>query len=152
MPLTNFVCEPDADNPGWQRWCLGDAARFNEAVPGKQIVRAEGADRCRMRILPKVPLHINSAGQVHGAIILSLIDVSLFAALSVLRGIDAGRSVTLDLASQFIGSGDAGRPMDSVVEVLRETGRLAFLRGLVMQDSDLVASFSATVRKPSPQR
>jgi hypothetical protein len=36
-----------------------------------------------------------------------------------------------------------------VVEVLRETGRLVFLRGLVVQDEDMVASFTATIRKPS---
>ena len=96
-----------------------------------------------------MPLHTNSAGNVHGAITLALIDVSLFGALHVLRGLDAGRSVTLDPTSQFIGSGDASRPLDSVVELLRETRRLAFLRGLVVQDEDLVASFTATIRKPS---
>jgi acyl-coenzyme A thioesterase PaaI-like protein len=118
-------------------------------VLGKQLVRAEGASSCRIRMVPQVPLHTNSAGNVHGAITLALIDVSLFAAMYVLRGMDAGRSVTLDLSSQFIGSGDASRPLDSVVELLRETRRLAFLRGLVVQDDDLVASFSATVRKPT---
>ena len=149
--LTSYVCEPDPDNPGWQHWRISDAARFNEVVLGKQLVRAEGPDRCRMRIQPQVPLHTNAAGNVHGAITLALIDVSLFGALHVLRGADAGKSVTLDLTSQFIGSGDTSRPLDSVVELLRETRRLAFLRGLVVQDEDIVASFSATVRKPTGQ-
>jgi len=147
--LTNFVIAPDPDNPGWQRWRIADAERFNEAVLGKQIVRAEGADVCRMRIVPQAPLHTNSAGRVHGAITLGLIDVSLFAAMYVLRGVDAGRSVTVDLATQFIGAGDASRPLDSVVELLRETGRMGFLRGLVVQGDDTVASFSATIRKPT---
>ena len=148
-PLTNFVHEPDPDNPGWSRWRIADASRFNEAVLGKQIVRAEGADTCRMRIVPRDPLHTNSAGRVHGGITLGLIDISLFAAMYVLRGVDAGRSVTVDLTTQFIGAGDASRPLDSVVELLRETHRLAFLRGLVVQDDDKVASFTATIRKPS---
>jgi acyl-coenzyme A thioesterase PaaI-like protein len=147
--LSNFSCTPDPDNPGWQRWRIIDATRFNEAVLGKQLVRVEGPGSARFRIQPQVPLHTNSAGNVHGAITLALIDVSLFGALFVLAGLDAGRSVTLDLQSQFIGAGDASRPLDSVVELLRETRRLAFLRGLVMQDDDLVASFTATVRKPS---
>jgi acyl-coenzyme A thioesterase PaaI-like protein len=147
--LTNFACEPDADYPGWLRWRIVDASRFNEAVLGPQRVRRESESHCRIRMMPQVPLHTNSAGNVHGAITLSFIDVSLFAALYVLRGLDAGRSVTLDLTSQFIGAGDAARPLDSVVELLRETRRLAFLRGLVVQDEDLVASFTATVRKPS---
>ncbi len=145
--LTNFFCEPAPDNPGWLRWRIADASRFNEVVLGQQLVRAEGPDSCRMRMQPQAPLHANAAGNVHGGIILALIDVSLFAALYVLRGADAGKSVTLDLTSQFIGSGEIARPLDSVVQVLRETRRLAFLRGLIVQDDDLVASFSATVRK-----
>ena len=147
--LTNFSCEPDPDNPGWQRWRIVDAARFNEAVLGKQLVRAEGPQAARMRIQPQNPLHTNAAGNIHGAITLALADVSLFAAMYVLRGIDAGRAVTLDMTNQFIGAGDAARPLDSVVELLRETRRLAFLRGLVVQDEDIVASFTATIRKPS---
>ena len=147
--LTNFSCTPDPENPGWMRWTITDASRFNEAVLGRQIARAEGPDSCRLRMIPRDPIHTNSAGRVHGAITLSLIDVSLFAALWILRGVDPGRSVTLDVSAQFIGKGDSARPLDSVVETLRETRRLAFLRGLVVQDQDLVASFSATVRKPS---
>ena len=148
-PLTNFGCLPDLDNPGWMRWQLADTARFNEAVLGKQIARTEGPNTCRMRMFPQAPLHTNSAGNVHGAITLALADVSLFVALYLLRGIDAGRAVTLDMSAQFIGGGDAERPLDAVVELLRETRRLAFLRGLVVQGDDLVASFSGTVRKPS---
>ena len=149
MPLTNFSCEPDPENPGWLHWRITDGSRFNEAVMGKQLVRAEGPKSARFRIQPQVPRHTNSAGNVHGAITLALVDVSLFGALYVLGGLDAGRSVTLDLQNQFDGTGDAQRPLDSVVELLRETRRLAFLRGLVVQDEDIVASFTATVRKPS---
>jgi len=147
--LTNFSCEPDPENPGWLRWRILDETRFNEAVMGKQLVRAEGPGTARFRIQPQVPLHTNSAGNVHGAITLALIDISLFGALYVLGGLDAGRSVTLDLQNQFIGAGDPSRPLDSVVELLRETRRLAFLRGLVVQDDDIVASYTATIRKPS---
>jgi acyl-coenzyme A thioesterase PaaI-like protein len=149
LPLTNFTCEPDPENPGWLRWRITDATRFNEAVLGKQLVRLEGKQSVRFRIQPQVPLHTNSSGAVHGAITLALVDVSLFGALYLMGGLDAGRAVTLDLQNQFIGAGDAARPLDSVVELLRETRRLAFLRGLVVQDEDIVASFTATVRKPS---
>ena len=147
--LTNFMCTPDPDNPGWLRWQIANPASFNEAVLGKQLLRAESETSARLRIVPQVPLHINAAGNVHGAITLALADISLFAAMYVLRGLDAGRAVTLDLTAQFIGAGNASRPLDAVVELLRETGRLAFLRGLVVQGDDLVASFTGTVRKPS---
>jgi acyl-coenzyme A thioesterase PaaI-like protein len=62
---------------------------------------------------------------------------------------DAAGSVTLDLSTQFIGAGQVGEPLDAVVEALRETRRLLFLRGTVMQGDHLVAAFNGTVRKPS---
>ena len=59
--------------------------------------------------------------------------------------------MTVDLTTQFIGKGDAALPLDAVVEVLRETRRLGFLRGLIVQGDEKVASFTGTVRKPSVQ-
>ncbi|MBW8783839.1 MAG: PaaI family thioesterase, partial [Novosphingobium sp.] len=91
----------------------------------------------------------NAGGKYHGGITLGLIDVALFAAMYLLRGVEPAGSVTVDLQAQFIGGGDVARPLDAVVEVLRETRRLGFLRGLVVQDDDLVSSFTATLRKPT---
>jgi uncharacterized protein (TIGR00369 family) len=125
-----------------------DPSRFNEAVLGKQIARAEGPDTCRLRLQPQ-PFHTNTANNVHGGITLAMADVSMFAAMYVLRGVDAGKSVTIDLTTQFIGAGDPAKPLDAVVELLRETRRLGFLRGLIVQDDAKVASFCGTIRKPS---
>ena len=127
---------------------MKDPSRFNEAVLGRQIVRAEGPDTCRLRLHPQHH-HTNTANNVHGGITLALADVSLFASMYVLRGVDAGKSVTVDLTAQFIGAGDPAKPLDAVVELLRETRRLAFLRGMVVQDVAKVAYFSGTICKPS---
>jgi uncharacterized protein (TIGR00369 family) len=145
-----FICEPDPENPGWHRWRLADETRFNEAVLGRMLVRAEGENHCRVRIFPR-HVHTNNSGNVHGAITLALIDTSLFAAMFMLRGVDASGAVTLGIETQFIGAGDASKPLDAVVELLRETRRLGFLRGLTEQDDALVAAFSGTIRK-STQR
>ena len=142
-----FTCEADPENPGWLRWRLNDPRRYNEAVLGVMLVRAESENTARVRIFPAEHL-TNNAGNVHGAATLGLIDIALFAANKVLRGIDAAGSVTLGVDTQFIGAGDPAKPLDAVVEVLRETGRMVFLRGLVVQDETIVASFSATTRKP----
>jgi hypothetical protein len=43
-------------------------------------------------------------------------------------------------------------PLDALVEVMRETKRLVFLRGTVVQgagDEHLVSTFSGIVRKPT---
>ena len=143
-----FSLEPDPEFPGWQRWRLLDETRYNEAVLGRMLLRTEGDSHFRLRIFPKRHL-TNNAGNIHGATTLGLIDIAMFAALHALRGVAAAGSVTLGLETQFIGAGNGEKPLDCVVEVLRETRRLGFLRGLVEQEDTLVAAFSGTIRKGS---
>lgn len=76
-------------------------------------------------------------------------DVVLFAAFHMLTGGDADGSVTLDMHHQFLAPGKIGEPLDGVVEILRETRRLVFIRGLIEQGDHQVAAFSATLRKPT---
>ena len=80
---------------------------------------------------------------------MGFIDVALFGASRVFGLIEAGTAVTLDLSVQFIGAGKTGVMMEAEVELLRETRRLLFLRGLVVQDEETVAAFSGTIRKPT---
>jgi uncharacterized protein (TIGR00369 family) len=142
-----FEYREHPDHPGWSTWRLRDDTRFNSVVLGEMIVRVEG-DKCRLRMFPE-RRHTNLQDMIHGAITLSLIDVSLFAAMRTLTGGDAGPAVTLELSTQFIGAGKPDQPLDAVVEVLRETGRMLFLRGEVVQDDHLVAGFSGLIRKAS---
>ena len=135
---------------------MSDATRYNRAVLGELIIRAEGeipggSRHCRVRLFPRQH-HVNLGGQMHGGTTLGLIDVSMFAAMYLLRGASTAGAVTLELQTQFIGAGDPARPLDAVVEVLRETRRMGFLRGLVVQEDDLVASFTGILRKPGKPR
>ena len=146
----DFHYGPDLDNPGWFTWDLADQTRFNGAVMGKLLVRNEG-DACRLRMQTERK-HSNLSDNVHGAVTLALMDIALFAAYRSLKGGDGGGAVTLELSSQFIGAGKPGQPLDAVVEIMRETGRLVFLRGTVVQgegDANLIASFSGIIRKPT---
>lgn len=146
-----FIYEPDPENPGWHRWELADDTRFNAQTMGRMLVRAESDRTCRVRMFPERK-HSNLLDMVHGAVTLALIDIALFAAMRTLLNGNAGGSVTLELSSQFIGAGALVKPLDAVVEVMRETKRLVFMRGTVVQgegDEHLVASFSGIVRKPS---
>lgn len=148
-----FIYEPDPENPGWHRWELADDSRFNAQTMGRMLVRPEGERCCRVRMFPERK-HSNLLDMVHGAVTLALVDIALFAAMRTLLNGNAGGSVTLELSSQFIGAGALGRPLDAVVEVMRETKRLVFMRGTVVQDDDdshLVATFSGIVRKPTAQ-
>ena len=151
MSGSDFQYEPDPEHPGWHSWNLADDTRFNAQTMGNMLVRREGERVCRVRMFPE-RRHTNLLDMVHGAVTLALMDVALFAAIRTLLDGNAGGSLTLELSSQFIGAGQPGQPLDAVVEVLRETRRLVFLRGTVVQgeaDAVLVASFSGLVRKPS---
>ena len=151
-----FINEPLGD--GWISWNLRDESRFNGFIqPLKVRMEApteDGRPRARVRMMTEHK-HSNLGDNVHGAVILALMDVSLFGSMRALGSIDGAQSVTLDLTSQFVGGGRVGEHMDAVVELIRETGRLIFLRGLVVQgenDEHIVASFSGTVRKINEKR
>ena len=145
-PSAHFLCEPDPDHPGWHAYELSKPERYNQAFLGRLHIRHEGGETCRVRLHPR-EIHVNSGGRIHGGTTLGLIDVGIFGAMYLVCGTPVSGSVTVDLQTQFIGAGDPARPLDAVIEVLRETRRLGFLRGLVVQGDEKVAAFSATIRK-----
>ena len=136
---------PDPEHPGWNRWELKDDSRFNGQVMGRMLVRLEGT-QVRTRMFPE-HRHTNLLDIVHGATTLALMDISIFSCGHMLGLEGMAGSVTLDLSAQFIGGAVPGQPLDSVVEILRETKRLVFLRGLVVQGEEKVGAFAATIRK-----
>ncbi|NJS15082.1 MAG: PaaI family thioesterase [Sphingopyxis sp.] len=140
-------------NDGWISWNLNDQTRFNSFLEPLSVRREaptpDGRPVARVRMHPERK-HSNLGDHVHGAVTLALIDVGLFAAAHQFGSLNAGFSVTLDLNTQFVGGGQLGEPLDAMVELVRETGRLVFLRGMVVQGADdghIVAAFSGTIRK-----
>ena len=144
-----FVFEEHPDHPGWMLWEFGDPERYN-AFLGEIIVRLEdGIARVRMTPARR---HSNFGDNVHGGTLLGFIDVALFAAMRTFGLANAGPSVPLDLNTHFIGAGKVGEPLEAKVELLRETKRLLFMRGLLVQDAGVVCEFSGTIRKASVPR
>ena len=140
-----LTAEEAGGEDGWFTWNLADRTRYNTAVLGDMHVRREG-DQCRLRMFPERK-HTNLGDNIHGAATLGLIDIALFATMHAVGAGDAGPSVTVELSSQFVGAGDPERPLDAVTEIVRETGRMLFLRGQCVQGDDVVASYSGIVRK-----
>ncbi|KQX26358.1 thioesterase [Sphingomonas sp. Root50] len=130
--------------PGWSRWEIKDKTRFN-AVLGDLAVRRDG-DRALIRLFPQAN-HANLGDKVHGGALLTLIDVGLFVAPLALGDARSPRGVTVELSTQFASAADIGSPIDMIVEVTRETGRMIFLRGTVEQAGAMVAAFMGLIRK-----
>lgn len=135
---------PAPDHPGWHEWSVSGA--FNREVIGTLLVRDEGGGIARTRIMP-APHMGNVHGMIHGGIITALADATLFAGPGVLTGQDLGASVTIELSVQFIGAGRMNTPLDGLVSILRETGRMIFCQGKIVQGDNMVAGFSGIIRK-----
>lgn len=152
----SFSAEDEGD--GWLSWNLKDSSRFNSFIEPLSVrvepPTPDGRPCARVRMIPQRQ-HSNLGDNVHGAVTLALVDIALFAASHQFGSLNAGHSVTLDLSTQFVGAGRLGEPLDAVVELVRETGRLIFLRGLVVQgerDEHIVLTFAGTIRKASKDR
>jgi len=134
---------------GWYSWNLSDPTRYNTAVLGELRVRKEG-EFARLRMFPE-RRHTNLGDNIHGATTLGLIDIALFATMHTLGTGDAGPSVTVELSTQFVEGGDPGQPLDALTEIVRETGRMLFVRGQAVQGDTVIASYSGIVRKMKPR-
>ena len=130
-------------------WELADSTRFNAQL-GPFLLRLEG-ELARVRMTPE-HRHSNLSNAVHGGVLLAFVDMALFAASRGFGLIEAGTAVTLDLSTQFLGRAEIGEPIEAQVELLRETGRLLFLRGLIVQGEAKILAFAGTIRKPSAPR
>lgn len=138
--------EDDPDNPGWLVWKMNAKGRFLD-IFGDVRLKQEGENRVRCRIDTEMR-HANGFEAVHGGFMMAVVDQSLFWTCHLLDRFEGG-AVTLDSTTHFMGSPKAGQPIDAVVDILKETGRLIFLRGMIEQDGAPVASFSGTLRKIS---
>jgi acyl-coenzyme A thioesterase PaaI-like protein len=136
--------QPAPDHPGWHEWRVPGA--FNREVIGTLLVRDEGGGVARTRIFPAAHMG-NVHGMIHGGIISALADATLFAGPGVLTGQDLGASVTVGLSVQFIGAGSMDEPLDGLISILRETGRMIFCQGRIVQGDNAVAGFSGIIRK-----
>lgn len=139
-----FVYDDDPELPGWKRWQFRDATRFNVFIEPLHVRVDDGIARVRM--LPRRD-HSNMRDTVHGGALLGFMDVALFAAARGFGVLGAGGAVTVDLSAQFIDGGAIGVPLEARIELLRETGRMLFLRGLIVQEERTIASFTGTLRK-----
>ena len=139
-----FVYDDDPELPGWKRWQFRDVSRFNAFIEPLHVRVEDGIARVRMQ--PRRD-HSNMRDNVHGGALLGFMDVALFAAARGFAVLGAGGAVTVDLSAQFIDGGAIGVPLEARIELLRETGRMLFLRGLIVQEERTIASFTGTLRK-----
>lgn len=127
---------------GWTRWRRDPDGRFASLLGDFYFREAAGGVECRMDTDRK---HSNGLGYIHGGFIMSFIDMAMFA--FIFRQLENSAAVTLSCATDFLSAGIVGKPIEASGEILKETGKMLFVRGLVRQDGVNVASFTGTMRK-----
>lgn len=142
---------PDGPWAGWLRWTDPVPGTFLDSI-GPSYSRGDGAGRAVV-MLETSPSHANRLGALHGGFLAAFADHAYFAGLVAMGRPEQARGVTVDLGMQYCGSGEIGPHLRADVELLRETGRLMFLRLTISQDDELIVASTATVRKaPTPQK
>jgi acyl-coenzyme A thioesterase PaaI-like protein len=118
---------------------------------GRMLARGEGPATSRVRFETGARA-ANVNGSLHGGFMLSCLDQAIFVGPVAAGRLEApGRAVTLGLSTQFLAPGRPDRPLDCVIEIVRETGKLMFLRGQIEQDGEMLLSYQATLRKITPR-
>ena len=133
----------DGEHAGWYQWHRDPDGRFASML-GDLMFRAtpDGKVECRMATDRR---HSNGMGYLHGGFIMSFIDMAMFA--FIFPQLETNAAVTLSCATDFLSAGKVGTPIEAAGEILKETGKMLFVRGLVTQDGENVASFTGTMRK-----
>jgi uncharacterized protein (TIGR00369 family) len=95
------------------------------------------------------PHHANANGVVHGGVLLTLADMSLW---DICRRV-AGplRAVTVTVNAEFIGPGQVGKFIMATGEPTKIGKSLLFARGMILCDGEPLMNFSGTLKRFNPK-
>lgn len=130
---------------GWVMWSDPFPDTFLQAI-GRGYMRADGDNRALVGLETRTS-HRNRLDTLHGGFIAAFADHAFFGGLWAMGHVEQINGMTIDLSMQYLGVGRVGSPLMAEVELLRETGRLMFLRMTIRQDGEPVAASTATIRK-----
>ena len=91
------------------------------------------------------PRHANTAGQIHGGMLMTFADFAL--CLAAIQGLPGERCVTVSLNCEFTAPGQVGDFIESTAEVVRRAHTLTFVRGLITAGDRTLLSYSAIVKR-----
>jgi uncharacterized protein (TIGR00369 family) len=126
---------------GYRTW--GDSDPF-EGLIGPLYFKENGDGTYRSAFVAE-PRHCNAGKMLHGGLLMSFADFSLFAiAKDVLEGKPC---VTVAMNSEFVAAGQAGHLIESTGEVTRATRSLIFVRGKIFSGEQTILSFSGIIKR-----
>jgi uncharacterized protein (TIGR00369 family) len=126
---------------GWN-WYPGGDPFEDHAGPFYWRLDSDGTARCAFRAEKK---HLNGGGFLHGGLVMTFADYSLFViAREALAGVG---SVTATLNGEFVGTAREGDLVECTGEVVKAGRSMVFVRGLITCQGEPVMSFSGVLKK-----
>lgn len=92
--------------------------------------------------------HMNGGGAMHGGCYMTFADSALFAI--AWEELEGWHSVTMTMASEFLGPAFVGELMEAKGEVTKAGRSVVFVRGMIYADGRPCFSFSGTIKKTKP--
>ncbi len=135
---------------GWERWSDPHPDTFLQAI-GTGYMRSMGPGRAQVALETRTS-HRNRIDTLHGGFLAAFADHAYFGGAWAMGLHGQADGVTIDLTMQYLGAGKVGPILLADVELLRETGRMLFMRMTISQDGEVIAASTATARKPSRPR
>ncbi len=134
------VTVTEGEFAGWTTW---PAEPFEYEVAGPFYFRRD--DRGPVAAFRAARKHMNAGGVIHGGCLMTFADFALFAIAH--DGMEGVYGLTVAFTSEFLDGAREGELIEARGEVLRQGGRLLFVRGLVTADGRPVLNFSGTIMK-----
>lgn len=134
----------DLIEAGYQVW--GDADPFENLI-GPFFHKDNGDSTFRSAFIAE-QRHCNAGGMLHGGLLMSFADYSLFTIAKEHLG---GPCVTVAMNSDFVAAGQKGELIESTGELVRATRSLMFIRGKIFSADKTILSFSGIIKKVKPR-
>ncbi|HEY3812701.1 MAG TPA: PaaI family thioesterase [Caulobacteraceae bacterium] len=130
---------------GWRRFDTRET--FDSLIGPFYFRRGEdGRFRCAFRAEQK---HMNAGGRMHGGVLMTFADISLFAL--AYEEMEGRRGVTVQLDSTFLDAARVGDLLEATGEVTRAGGSLVFVRGQIVCGERLLFTYSGVIKKMQPR-
>lgn len=110
-----------ASSGGYNRY-IGPLYRLPDSGEGEDLIR-------RFAFIAE-DRHMNSAGSVHGGMLMSLMDVAMSQTSRAASG--APRCATVSLTSDFVGPGKLGDTIEARIRITRLTRTMVFMAGEIV--------------------
>lgn len=143
-PQTADPADRPVEEDGWRLLSQAPAG-FEGRLPPLFVRPLEGM-RAQLRVQPDAAC-ANLAGGLHGGFQAALAEQSLILPLYLHGRVERTGIVVIDFSLSFLAGGAPHLPILARIELMQETGRMAFVRGTLSQNGAMITHYSGTVRK-----